>query len=160
MAPANGVNPLHDLPHYSGGSLCFSAAPDAPGAAAFLSPRSGGGTRRAAAAPGAHAQTGGVAIFAAWSVGVVLALWLLPPADPSDATRIRGVIWGSLIIVVGGLIDDWKELSPKGQFFIQFAAAAIAMWNLVFIELFTNPFPGFFLWETPPSPGFLLSMAT
>ncbi len=95
-------------------------------------------------------KLGGVAIFAAWSVGVVLALWLLPPADPSDATRIRGVIWGSLIIVVGGLIDDWKELSPKGQFFIQFAAAAIAMWNLVFIELFTNPFPGFFLWETPP----------
>lgn len=93
---------------------------------------------------------GGLAIFGAWLAGVLLMLWLMPPMDPADATRIRGVIFGSIIIVIGGLIDDWKELSPRGQFFIQFVAAAVAMWNLVFIEVFTNPFPGTAVWTIPP----------
>ena len=93
---------------------------------------------------------GGLAIFGAWLVGVLLMLWLMPPTDPADATRIRGVILGSIVIVIGGLIDDWRELSPRGQFFIQFIAAALAMWNLVFIEVFTNPFPGTAVWTTPP----------
>lgn len=93
---------------------------------------------------------GGLAIFAAWLAGVLLVLWLLPPTDAQDATRIGGVILGSIVIVIGGLIDDWQELSPRGQFAIQFLAAALAMWNLVFIEVFTNPFPGTAVWTTPP----------
>jgi UDP-GlcNAc:undecaprenyl-phosphate/decaprenyl-phosphate GlcNAc-1-phosphate transferase len=95
-------------------------------------------------------KLGGLPIFGAWIAGMLLVLWLKPPVDPADAVRMQGVILGSIVIVIGGLIDDWKELSPKGQFLIQFAAAAIAMWNLIFIEVFTNPFPGLFLWEIPP----------
>lgn len=93
---------------------------------------------------------GGLAIFGAWLVGILLMLWLMPPSDSADATRILGVVMGSIVIVIGGLIDDWKELSPRGQFFIQFVAAALAMWNLVFIEVFTNPFPGTAVWTSPP----------
>ncbi|PID85753.1 MAG: undecaprenyl-phosphate alpha-N-acetylglucosaminyl 1-phosphate transferase [Chloroflexi bacterium] len=93
---------------------------------------------------------GGLAIFGAWLVGILLMLWLMPPTEADDAIRIWGVILGSIVIVIGGLIDDWRELSPRGQFVIQFVAAALAMWNLVFIEVFTNPFPGTAVWEMPP----------
>ncbi|NHZ72717.1 MAG: hypothetical protein GWP17_06510, partial [Aquificales bacterium] len=47
--------------------------------------------------------------------------------------------------VAGGI-----ETFERGQFAIQFLAAALAMWNLVFIEVFTNPFPGTAVWTTPP----------
>jgi UDP-GlcNAc:undecaprenyl-phosphate GlcNAc-1-phosphate transferase len=106
-----------------------------------------GGRRKHA---GRIPKLGGLAIFGAWLAGVLLLLWLAPPVEPEDALRIRGVIVGSLVIVAGGVIDDWRELSPRGQFLIQVVAAALAMWHLIFIEVFTNPFPGTAVWQTPP----------
>ena len=86
-------------------------------------------------------KLGGLPLFAAFIVGGLLA-WALIPPEGDDAVRLRGVLLGSLIMVVGGLIDDRWELTAVPQFFIQFAGAGVAMAHLIFIELFTNPLSG------------------
>ncbi len=95
-------------------------------------------------------KLGGLAIFAAWLVGVALIYWLLPPADANDALRLRGLVLGSLIVVVGGLLDDRYDLPPLAQFLIQLAGALVAILHIIFIELFTNPLPTTALWEALP----------
>lgn len=95
-------------------------------------------------------KLGGLAIFAAWLVGVALTYWLLPPADPNDALRLRGVILGSLVVVVGGLLDDRYDLPPWAQLSIQLLGALIAILHIIFIEVFTNPLPATTLWEAIP----------
>ncbi len=95
-------------------------------------------------------KLGGLAIFGAWIIGVVLIYWLMPPAGPDDALRLRGVVLGSLVMVVGGLIDDWRDLKPGWQFFIQFLGALVAVAHIIFIEVFTNPLPGDGLWTQTP----------
>lgn len=95
-------------------------------------------------------KLGGVAIFAAWLVGVGLTYWLLPPADSNDALRLRGVVLGSLVVVIGGLLDDRYDLPPGGQLLIQLVGAFIAISHIIFIEVFTNPLPATTLWEAIP----------
>ncbi len=95
-------------------------------------------------------KLGGLAVFAAWLVGVALTYWLLPPVDPNDALRLRGVVLGSLVVVAGGLLDDRYDLPPGAQLFIQFLGAAIAIGHIIFIEVFTNPLPSAALWEALP----------
>ena len=86
-------------------------------------------------------KLGGIPIFLAYFAGIVVIYTVLPPAG-NDALRLRGVIIGSFIFLIGGLIDDFRELSPWAQFGIQFVGAAIAMAHIVFIEIFTNPING------------------
>ncbi len=95
-------------------------------------------------------KLGGAAIFAAWLVGVALTYWLLPPADPNDALRLRGVVLGSFVVVIGGLLDDRYDLPPGAQLFIQLLGALIAILHIIFIEVFTNPLPTTTLWEALP----------
>lgn len=99
---------------------------------------------------GSVPKLGGVAVFVAWLVGVVLTYWLLPPADPNDALRLRGVVLGSFVVVIGGLLDDRYDLPPRAQLFIQFLGAIIAILHIIFIEVFTNPLPGTALWDALP----------
>lgn len=103
-----------------------------------------GGRRRHA---GRIPKLGGPAIFAAWLVGIGLAYWLLPPANPDDALRLRGVALGSLVMVIGGLIDDRYDLPPGAQLLIQLLGALIAILHIIFIEVFTNPLPDSGFWE-------------
>ena len=95
-------------------------------------------------------KLGGLAIFGAWLLGVVLIYWFMPPSSPEDALRLRGVVLGSLVMVVGGLIDDWRDLRPGWQFLIQFLGAFIAVAHIIFIEVFTNPLSGNWLWTQTP----------
>lgn len=95
-------------------------------------------------------KLGGLALLAAYLLGIALIYLLLPPANPEDALRLRGVVLGSLVMVAGGLIDDWRDLRPETQFLIQFAGAAVAMSHIIFIEVFTNPFAGDALWTWGP----------
>jgi UDP-GlcNAc:undecaprenyl-phosphate/decaprenyl-phosphate GlcNAc-1-phosphate transferase len=95
-------------------------------------------------------KLGGLAVFIAWLAGVILIYWLLPPDNPDDAIRLRGVVLGSLIVVIGGLLDDRYELKPSWQFLIQFLGAAIAIGHIIFIEVFTNPFAGNGVWTATP----------
>ncbi|MFN2136286.1 MAG: MraY family glycosyltransferase [Candidatus Promineifilaceae bacterium] len=110
---------------------------------------------RVVAEPGGRRQhegripkLGGLAIVGAWAVGVALIYYWLPPIEPDDATRLRGLILGSLVLAAGGLLDDWFDLRPWAQFAIQLAGAGIAIAHLIFIELFTSPVgPAF--WQLP-----------
>jgi len=95
---------------------------------------------------GVIAKLGGLAIFGAWMIGVILIYRYLPPVEPDDATRLRGLLMGSLIVVAGGLLDDWFDLKPWAQFAIQIAGAVIAITHIIFIEVFTNPVGASF-WE-------------
>lgn len=106
-----------------------------------------GGRRRHA---GRIPKLGGLAVFIAWLVGVGLTYWLLPPADPSDALRLRGVVLGSFVVVLGGLLDDRYDLPPWAQLFIQLLGATIAILHIIFIEVFTNPLAGAGLWQALP----------
>jgi UDP-GlcNAc:undecaprenyl-phosphate GlcNAc-1-phosphate transferase len=100
--------------------------------------------------PGPMPRLGGLAVFGGWIVGVVLIYWLLPPLEPADQLRLRGVVLGSLVMVGGGLLDDWRDLKPWVQLAIQFAGAAIAMSHLIFIEVFTSPIGAASFWTTAP----------
>ena len=104
-----------------------------------------GGRRRH---EGHIAKLGGLAIFLAWIIGVALIYRFLPPVEPDDATRLRGLLLGSLLVTAGGLLDDWFDLKPWAQFAIQFAGATVAIGHLIFIELFTNPVSAA-VWELP-----------
>lgn len=90
---------------------------------------------------------GGVPIVAAYLVGIGFIYWLLPP-QADDALRLRGVVLGSIVIFLGGLIDDRLELPPRWQFVFQIVATVIAMSHIIFIERFTNPFPTTTLWQS------------
>lgn len=90
-------------------------------------------------------KLGGIPIMVAYFVGIGLIYWRVPPSG-DDALRLQGVILGSLILLAGGLIDDFRELSPWLQFGIQFAGAAVAIGHVVFIEVFTNPVNGQVVW--------------
>jgi len=90
-------------------------------------------------------KLGGIPLALAYVTGIVLIYIMLPPTG-DDAIRLRGVVLGSLIFLIGGLIDDFLELSPWAQFAIQFLGAIIAMGHLIFIEVFTNPMNGEAIW--------------
>lgn len=93
-------------------------------------------------------KLGGVPIMAAYLLGIGLIYWLLPPeAGSNDALRLQGVVLGSVVIFVGGLVDDWFDLSPRWQFVFQIVAAIIAMSHIIFIERFTNPLPSSNFWQ-------------
>ena len=111
-----------------------------------------GGRRKHA---GPIPKLGGLAIFAAWIVSVILIYWLLPPLEPEDGLRLRGVVIGSLVMVIGGLLDDWRDLKPWAQFLIQFIGATIAMSHLIFIEVFTSPVGAASFWISAPFSWFL-----
>ncbi|MFZ0548530.1 MAG: hypothetical protein WAM60_23985, partial [Candidatus Promineifilaceae bacterium] len=93
-------------------------------------------------------KLGGVVLFVAFLAGVGLIYWLFPPTG-DDARRLQGVVLGSLLIFLGGLLDDRLDLPPGVQFLIQFVGAAIAMEHIIFIEVFTNPLPDSTFWSQP-----------
>lgn len=101
-----------------------------------------GGRRRHA---GVIPKLGGVAIFAAWLVGVGLVYGLLPPTG-GDRLLLRGVVWGSVFVFAWGLLDDWLNLPAGWLFVMQLVAAVIAVGHEVFIERFTNPLASDWLW--------------
>lgn len=106
-----------------------------------------GGRRRHS---GRVPKLGGLAILGAWLAGVVLVYALMPPSEVGDIIRLRGVVLGSLVVVLGGLLDDWRDLKPRTQLLIQFAGALIAIGHLIFIEVFTSPLATTALWSQPP----------
>lgn len=90
-------------------------------------------------------RTGGLALFGAFA-GTLLAAfllfhrWLPPSTDPNETTRLAGLLLGSAAAFGFGLLDDWRELSWRGQILAQLACTAIAIATLIFIERVNNPF--------------------
>lgn len=77
---------------------------------------------------------GGLAIYIATIIAMVIFL-------PLDKTTFS-IIVGSSIIVISGIIDDTKDLSPKMKLLFQIIAAIILIIGDVKIEFITNPFKG------------------
>jgi UDP-GlcNAc:undecaprenyl-phosphate/decaprenyl-phosphate GlcNAc-1-phosphate transferase len=89
---------------------------------------------------GKIARTGGLAIAISFLLGVLVTLMLdLPSTDPNESTRITGLLIGTLIMFVFGLLDDKFEFRPGVQFAAQFIASLVAIASLIIVERFNNP---------------------
>lgn len=78
---------------------------------------------------------GGVVIYTAFIIGV-----LCKPGIVSKSEL--GIIIGATIIVLGGVIDDLKDLKPIYKLLFQIAAAVVLIIVGIEIKLITNPFSG------------------
>ncbi len=75
---------------------------------------------------------GGLAIFAA----VIMVTLIFLPLEK----EVISIIIGGTIIVMGGIIDDLKELKPKTKFMFQIIAGLILIFGGVKVDFITNPF--------------------
>lgn len=75
---------------------------------------------------------GGLAIF--FSVIAVTLIFL--PLN----REIVSILIGGTIIVIGGIIDDLRELNPKAKFVFQIIAGLIIIYGGVKVDFVTNPF--------------------
>jgi len=80
---------------------------------------------------------GGLAIYISFVIGVTLYNGIL-------TTSQLGIIIGATIIVMGGMIDDIKDLSPKYKLLIQIMGAVCLLMSGVRISILTNPFREFY----------------
>ena len=80
---------------------------------------------------------GGLAIYMAFVLGTILYNGIL-------TTSQIGIIIGATIILIGGIIDDIKDLSPKYKVLIQVMAAICLLISGVRISFVTNPFREFY----------------
>lgn len=76
-------------------------------------------------------RLGGLAIFYGFIVSVLSFIQL--------DTSIRGIILGSLIIVILGVADDVKQLGPRIKLVVQIVAALVVVFHGVRIDFLTNP---------------------
>ncbi len=87
---------------------------------------------------------GGIAPVLAFLVAVSLPLlvpaWFPRVADPNQPLWWRGLMLGTLVALLGGLLDDVRELRPAAQFVFQVLCAVVAIWATLFIERVNNPF--------------------
>jgi UDP-GlcNAc:undecaprenyl-phosphate GlcNAc-1-phosphate transferase len=101
-------------------------------------------------------KLGGAAIYGGFTLTVLVAQFLpVPRLDPYEVVRLSGLLIGSTLMFVVGLLDDWLDLPALPQFFAQFLAAAVAIAFQIFIEFVNNPFTGN---QTEPWP-FIVTVA-
>lgn len=89
---------------------------------------------------GTVSRLGGVALFLAFvaAVGVGQA-WRIPTADEKESLRLFGLLAGSGLLFIVGLVDDRWELSYAPQLIAQIVAALVAVASLIIVERFNNP---------------------
>lgn len=93
--------------------------------------------------PVAMPKLGGLALFAAFIIGVLVAQVLpVERTDPNEIVRVAGLLLGSSLIAIFGVIDDIWDMSWLQSFLAQIATAAIAISFQIFIEFFNNPLTG------------------
>ena len=76
-------------------------------------------------------RLGGLAIF----IGFIISVALLADID----RQVRGILFGAVVIVITGVIDDIRPLHALIKFALQIVAALIAVFHGVDIEIFSNP---------------------
>jgi UDP-GlcNAc:undecaprenyl-phosphate GlcNAc-1-phosphate transferase len=85
-------------------------------------------------------RLGGIPLFLGFAVAVgVGQVMSIPTADTKEPIRLLGLMAGSALMFVVGLIDDRWELKPLPQFVTQFAAGLVAVAALIILERFNNP---------------------
>ncbi len=77
---------------------------------------------------------GGILIFLAFSICVLLFVDL--------SKEVVGLLLGSTVIMLIGILDDYKRLSPILRIFMQVFAGGILVWAGVGILSISNPFGG------------------
>lgn len=75
---------------------------------------------------------GGLAIF----IAVVIVILIFLPLDRSTLA----ILMGATVIVMGGIIDDLRELPPKAKLMFQILAGVILIFGDIKIDFITNPF--------------------
>ncbi len=84
--------------------------------------------------------TGGIVIWIAFLVGILFAFNSAPLFMEPFSDRIIGLVLGGFIIILLGLYDDIKGISPKGKLACQILAAIALMGYGFVIRELTNPF--------------------
>lgn len=84
---------------------------------------------------------GGVAIYLAFAV---CALWLAPDLTQGYLLfkHLMGILLAGLVIVIGGILDDRFNLSPKTQLLFPLVSALIIVASGIGISYISNPFGG------------------
>jgi UDP-GlcNAc:undecaprenyl-phosphate GlcNAc-1-phosphate transferase len=80
---------------------------------------------------------GGLAVGAAFAVGLGVALWL--SGDVPEEQRVRGVLLGGALLLAVGVWDDRFGMSAWPKLVVQLAAAAIAILHGFRIDRLTDP---------------------
>ena len=76
---------------------------------------------------------GGVAIY----LGVIISILIYIPLK---STTTISILIGGTLIMLSGLVDDFKDISPKAKLLIQIIAGIILVAGGVKINFITNPF--------------------
>ena len=118
-------------------------------------------------------RTGGLAIFAAFTVTLLALLllmsgalpdlnasWLPPQDDPKEGRRFLALLTGGVFCALVGFLDDRYEFSALPQYAIQTVAALIAIAGLIFIKHVNNPFTSGFLFGPDGFPWWLVGPLT
>jgi UDP-GlcNAc:undecaprenyl-phosphate/decaprenyl-phosphate GlcNAc-1-phosphate transferase len=88
-------------------------------------------------------RTGGIALFGAFALAIIVAQFLpVERTDPNEIIRFFGLLLGAGIIFGLGLLDDKYDLSAVILAIGQIIAAGVAVFCLIFIKTFNNPFTG------------------
>jgi len=84
---------------------------------------------------------GGVAVFLSFIVTLIIFYFLNFLDDGVLQTRqILGIIFGGLILIIGGVLDDKYNLKPWQSFLFPILAAIVAVGFGIAVKYITNPF--------------------
>ena len=86
-------------------------------------------------------RAGGLAIF----IGVLIASVIFLPFDK----HLKGILLGTVIIVIVGLLDDKYDLSPYTRLLTNFLAASCVIGAGIGIAFINNPFGGIIHFSQP-----------
>lgn len=99
---------------------------------------------------GKISKLGGLAIFGGFTVAALAAQLLpIPRFDSYEIVRFTGLMIGSSLICIVGILDDKFELNALQLGVAQIITAAVAIGFQIFIETINNPFSG---QQTDPFP--------
>jgi UDP-GlcNAc:undecaprenyl-phosphate GlcNAc-1-phosphate transferase len=85
-------------------------------------------------------RLGGIAIYAAYFLGLIPGILLLPDAWTNNHWQIIGIFIGGSIIFGMGVYDDLKNISPIRKLLWEIAAACVAIAFGVRLEVLNIPF--------------------
>jgi UDP-GlcNAc:undecaprenyl-phosphate GlcNAc-1-phosphate transferase len=90
------------------------------------------------------ARLGGLAIYVAFSIVVIVLLFTSPQLTSGEITAMHyiGLLIGGLVLMIGGAIDDRFDLPPWLSFFSPVLATLILIGAGIEVEKLTNPFGG------------------
>jgi UDP-GlcNAc:undecaprenyl-phosphate/decaprenyl-phosphate GlcNAc-1-phosphate transferase len=102
-----------------------------------------GGRRQSEADQRGVSKLGGLCLFLAFTVTVLVAQILpVPRLDPYEVVRLTGLLLGGGVIFLVGFLDDIYQFRAVTIFIGQSIAAGIAITFQIFIEFFNNPITG------------------